>query len=479
MRQVVKWISVLIVVSCWGHALDAFAGGPSQESSVSSSSDSGQDLPPSKDQDPAEPAVGSGGPSIAEPVKKVARYSLHTQATTVSQGHNAIGSPYVGQNSLSPGPEYRTSFTGTVFLGVSLWRDGQLYFNPELSAGTGVSQTHGVAGFPNGEIYRVDDPNPKPSPARIYLQQVFALSDEREFVEDDLNQIATMTPKNRFTLILGKFSLNDFFDLNTYAHDPRTQFLNWALWENGAWDYAADTRGYTVGVYGELNWPAFAIRYARVMEPHEANLMKFDTDVAQAHGDNLELEQRFKIDGHPGRTRLLGYVNSAHMGNYATTIATPAYQMDVTQSRTYCKKYGLGLGLEQEVSADVGVFLRGGWDDGKTETWAFTEIDQTVGGGLSIKGTSWDRESDVMGVAYVMNGISRDHRDYLQDGGVGFMVGDGTLTYGMEKIIESFYLYKVTKQFGATADLQYAINPGYNKDRGPATIMALRLHYEN
>jgi high affinity Mn2+ porin len=477
MKLDVTWISIAAAVFCWGHFLNAFAEeGPKAPSPLSEQE---QELPPSKDQDRAPPGVGSVGEPVSEGPKKSARYSLHTQATTVSQGHNAIGSPYSGPNSLSPGPEYRTSLTATVFLGVTIWPDGQLYFNPELSAGSGVSQTHGVAGFPNGEIYRVDDPNPKPSPARLYFQQVFALGEEREYVEDDLNQIASMTPKNRFTLILGKFSLNDFFDTNTYAHDPRTQFLNWALWENGAWDYAADTRGYTVGAYGEFNWPTFAIRYARVMEPAQANLMKFDTNVAKAHGDNLELEQRYRIADHPGRTRILGYINSANMGNYATTIATPAYQMDVTQSRSYSKKYGLGLNFEQELAADVGFFLRAGWDDGKTETWAFTEIDQTLGGGFSIKGTSWDRESDVLGVAYVMNGISRDHRDYLQDGGVGFMVGDGTLTYGMEKIIESFYLYKIVKQFGASADIQYVINPGYNKDRGPATIMALRLHYEN
>jgi high affinity Mn2+ porin len=411
--------------------------------------------------------------------KHAASFSLHVQSTTVSQGHNALGSPYSGTNSLSASPEYRTSFTGTVFLGKALWKDAEVYCNPELAAGSGISGTHGVAGFPNGEIYRVDDPNPKPSLARLYFKQVFPLGSEREFLEDDLNQIAAYVPSSRLTLVLGRFSLNDFIDTNAYAHDPRTQFLNWSIWENGAWDYAADTRGYTQAIYLELNEPTWAARYALAMENAEANLMKFDTNVGRAHASNLELEKRYALDGRAGRVRLLAYLNSANMGNYRTTINTPSLGMDVMKSRSYSSKYGFGINWEQELVPHVGAFLRAGWDDGKEETWTFTEIDQTASVGASVNGAPWGRDGDTLGAAFAVNGISRDHQDYMRMGGMGFLLGDGALRYGTEKIVESYYLYKFFRQFGATADLQYVINPGFNMDRGPVMVMALRLHYEN
>jgi high affinity Mn2+ porin len=410
-------------------------------------------------------------------------WSLHAQATAVGQEHGAITSPYSGPNSLNGGSESHTSLTGTLYLGRSLWKNAEAYVDGEMAAGSGLSGTHGVAGFPNGEIYRVDNPKPKASLARVYLKQMFALGEATENKEDDLNQLARSVPQSRLTLIGGKFSLNDFFDDNTYSHDPRTQFLNWALMDNGAWDYAADTRGYTWGLFAELNFPNWAFRYARVMEPKEANQMKMDTNLAQAHADNFELEGRYKLESRPGKARLMTYVNHSHMGAYRTTINTPSMNMDVTQSRTYTQKVGYGLNVEQEVFDNIGAFARAGWNDGKTETWAFTEIDRTLSLGTSLNGKIWGRADDAFGLAILWNGLSPDHRDYLAGGGSGFILGDAQtgkkgLSYATENVLEAYCSWKVLKYLALSADFQYVSNPGMNRDRGPVPVFAARLHGE-
>jgi len=405
-------------------------------------------------------------------------WNFHIQVTAIPQGHGDLHSPYASDHSLSAKAELQTSFTTTFFAGHTLWQGAELYINPEILAGKGLSTTQGVAGFPNGEIYRVDTPRPRFNLARCFIRQTWGLGGGRDPLGNEQNQIPGSIDTRRIVLTVGKFSLIDVFDDNTYSHDARSQFLNWALMDNGAWDFAADTRGYTYGFALELNDRRWAVRFASVMVPKDANGMALDTRIANARADNLELEHRHEFKGHPGALRLMGFMNHAHMGNYRTTIDTPVFQMDITKSRSYSLKYGFGLNAEQEVAKDIGVFVRYGWNDAHTETWAFTEIDRTGSAGLSVKGERWSRPRDRLGVALVVNGISRDHADYLRAGGKGFIIGDGALNYGREKIVESYYLFSLGKGFAISPDFQQVVNPAYNRDRGPASVWAVRLHWE-
>jgi high affinity Mn2+ porin len=248
--------------------------------------------------------------------------------------------------------------------------------------------------------------------------------------------------------------------------------------DNGAWDFAADTKGYTYGLALEFYRRQWAVRFASVAVPKEANGTPLDWRLGRARSENLEIERRHALASHRGTFRVMGFINHAHMGNYRATIDTPAFKMDVTKSRSYTRKYGFGFNGEQEIAKGIGVFFRYGWNDGHTETWVFTEIDRTGSGGLSIKGDRWKRPADHFGVAMVVNGISKDHADYLRAGGKGFIIGDGRLNYGREKIIETYYSIALGKGFFISPDFQYVRNPAYNRDRGPVAIIAARVHWE-
>ena len=405
-------------------------------------------------------------------------WSVHFQATVIPQGHGHFDSPYSGQNSMPSLNEIRASYTSTLYLGGRLWHGAELYVNPEISGGRGIGGVLGVAGFPNGDIARVGKPAPTIALARLFLRQTIGLGGQEERIEPEANQMAGSLDVSRLTFTLGKYGATDIFDDNTYSHEPRTQFMNWAIMNNGAWDYPADTRGYTWGGTVELNQPRWALRYGLFGVPKEANGIKFDHHLDQAHAHSLEWEGRYTWGSHPGKLHLLGYWNRAHMGNYRRTLDTPAFNLDITRSRTYSSKYGLGLNVEQEMTRDLGAFLRLGWNDGRTESWAYTEIDQTACLGLRLKGQAWRRPKDVFGVAGVANGLSKDHRDYLAAGGHGFIVGDGRLNYAPEEIFEIYYLFKITKWLSTTADYQFVSNPAYNQDRGPLHVWALRVHAE-
>lgn len=423
-----------------------------------------------------EPALWAR--DIAAPPEVEEPWAVHFQVTTVTQWHPDFSARYSGPNSLSEDAELKTSLTSTLFTGVRLWEGAAVYVDPELAAGSGFSHTLGVAGFPNGEIYRVASSSPKLSLARLFFRQTFGLGGEKEHVEPDQQELAGDIDDHRITLTVGKFSLTDLFDDNAYSHNPRTQFLNWSLMDNGAWDYAADTRGYTWAVTLEYNQPRWALRGAMTMVPKEANQLEFDHHLSKAHGDNIEFEYRYAVKDHPGKLRLFWFANHAHMGSYRETIDTPAFGMDITRSRQYRVKYGGGINLEQELRADLGIFLRAGWNDGHTETWAFTEIDRTVSLGMSLKGIRWGRPEDTVGLAGVINGLSRDHADYLVAGGVGFIIGDGKLSYAPEQIIEAYYQWKLLPRIELTADTQSINHPAYNADRGPVFIAGARIHYE-
>ncbi len=404
-------------------------------------------------------------------------WSLHGQATAVPQYHPPIKAPYSGTNSLSSQAETRVSITSTLFLGRRLWTGGEVFLNPEITGGSGFSVTRGLAAFPNGEIYRVDSADPRVYLSRFFLRQNFNFGGGQEAVETGANQLAKSQDIHRLTLTVGKLSLNDVFDANAYSHDPRTQFLNWVFMDNGAWDYAADTRGYTWMLLAEYNRADWTLRAATSMVPASANGLDFDMTIARAHGDNAELEYRYQLGQRPGKVRLLAYINHARMGHYRTAVDAGGVP-DVTLSRQYRAKYGLGLNLEQEITPEVGLFSRLGWNDGKTETWAFTEIEQFFSLGLSLKGSLWGRSEDQGGVAFALSGLSKEHAEYFRRGGVGFIAGDGQLNYGLEMLGELYYSFRVVKNLSISPDFQLILNPAFNQDRGPVSVFTARVHYE-
>ncbi len=412
-------------------------------------------------------------------------WSIHYQFTVIGQGDPEFHSPYRGPLSLSPDGEIRETASTTLFLGRRLWQGAELYVDPEISQGKGLSNTAGVAGFSNGEATHAGLMKSSlfqryfiwTNLARAYLRQTFNLSDTYEHVDSAQNQLAEDQAASRIVVSAGKMSATDIFDNNLYSHDPRTQFLNWALMSNGAWDYPADAKGYTNGLTVEYIQPSYAIRWGNFMEPKEANSAHLDSHWSQGPiGEVLEGEKPYSIYSHPGKVRILGFVNHAHMGLYKDAINDP--NVDITQSRKYRYKYGAGINVEQEITKDLGAFMRLGWNDGKTETWAFTEIERTASLGLSLKGTSWSRGDDTVGLAEAVNGLSRNHRKYLEAGGIGFIVGDGRLDYDYEKITEFYYDYHIAKGLSLTFDYQLIVDPGYNADRGPVSVFSGRLHYE-
>lgn len=373
---------------------------------------------------------------------------IHGQATTITQTHGPFVAPYSGDNSLRPITEMDTSLTTTLSIKFG-HRNTELGFDGEVAGGNGFSGVAGIAAFPNGEIPRVGKPTPTPYIARLYLKQRVS----------------------RFTWILGKVAAVDFFDNNTYSHDPRTQFINWSIMYNGAWDYPADTRGYTVGAVQELALGRSILRLGSFLEPVWANGPKLDGHFAANRGDVWEWQYQY-TEG--GIVRVMGFVNHANMGTYRQA------EQDITATRKPgTLKYGLGLNVEQKISGDAGVFGRLGWNDGKTESWAFTEIDRTASGGLSLRGSRWRRPNDVFGAAVAVNGISGDHRAYLARGGYGFIIGDGALPHpGRETVFESYYAWRVQKRLTISPDYQFIANPAYNRDRGPVNVFSLRLHVE-
>lgn len=422
---------------------------------------------------PSEPV-----PTLPEP----AWYDVHGQATVITEKHDAFPAPYTGPHSVPRDEPIRTSITGTLFVGARLpWKGGEVYFDPEIAGGEGIGGVTGIAGFPNGEIPRVASPEPEPYVARLFYHQTFGFGGATEKIEDGPNQLPDTADVSRLTLTLGKFSAVDFFQQSAYANDPRSQFENWGLFTEGAWDYPADTRGYTDGAVIELNQPNWTIRYGAMAEPKTANGGTLDSRILNALGHSLEYEQRWAVDGQPGSAKLMGFFNRSDAGKYSEAINNPGPGgiPDVTRTRAFRAKYGFSLTADQALSEDLGVFGRFGWNDGHSETWAFTEIDRSLSVGLSLKGTRWHRPGDVVGVAVAVNGLAKDHRDYLGAGGLGFIIGDGKLPhYALEEDFEAYYLFKISEHVFVTPDIQVIDHPAYNSDRGPIVIGGARAHIE-
>ena len=426
--------------------------------------------------------IAVAAPLVADDTIAAQKWNLYFQATSIGQHHGRFRSPYEGRFSLVAHPESEVSLTSTLFFGLKLSRNTQFYFDPEMAGGRGFSATNGVANFPNGEMPRVSTAAPKPYIARLYVTQDFGFGAARESVEADENQLAGSRPRTRYSITAGRFTVTDFFDNNRYTHDPRTQFMGWAIMYNGAWDYPADTRGYTWGWVHEFHTARWSLRYGSAAMPTMANGLRFDRRLLRDRSDIFEGELDFSPAGHPGAIRALSYLNHARMGNYAETIrlaeatrTTP----DVTLTRRPgTLKYGFGINAEQEIRKDIGVFGRLGWNDGKTESFAFTAIDRLASGGVSVKGTRWKRPFDTVAGALTAAGISGVHALYLARGGLDFLIGDGALRYGPEYSFESYYSARLIEGIFGTLDFQHVTNPAYNRDRGPVSIATLRVHVE-
>jgi hypothetical protein len=388
---------------------------------------------------------------------------------------------YSGPMSLSSDSEAAVSGLMTVFFAYTPFKTTELIADLEMALGTGLSGAVGLAGFTNLDVVRNPTLGHEPYVARVELHQLIPLSTEWEPNEDrgPISSFAYV-PRHRLELRIGKMSTADLFDINPSGSDSHMQFMNWAVDNNGAYDYAADTRGYTWGIVIEYQGPYVEVRLGEMMMPTVANGLELDSDLLAAHADNLEVEVKYlRREGFRGTLRLLGYMNHARMGSYQAALEGPEMPPDITAHRARGRtKTGFGVNLIQELFGRGHFFARGGWNDGKNESFAYTEIDDTVEVGLDVVGALWRRTNDKLGVAFVTNGLSSGHREYLRRGGVGFLLGDGTLTYGRETIVEAYYNAQIWRGAFAAADVQFITNPAYNSDRGPLWVLSLRGHLE-
>jgi high affinity Mn2+ porin len=426
-------------------------------------------------------AASCGLAQQPDPAAPSERWNLFYQATSIGDYHGSFRANYSGPFSLRNTPERDVSLTTTLFLGFRL-RNAQFYFDPEIAGGRGFSGVNGIANSPNGELPRVASATPKPYIARAYVTYDFGFGDEREQFESEENQLAGSRPMTRYSITVGRFTVTDFFDNNRYTHDPRTQFMAWGTMYNGAWDYPADTRGYTWGWVHEFHARHWSLRYGSAAEPRVANGLRFDRRLFVDRGDMVEGEERFQIHGHQGTIRLMGSLLHTDSGSYAEALRASAQTGDrpdvAAVHRPGTLKYGVAISADQEIRKDVGVFLRLGWNDGKTESFAFTAIDRLATGGISFTGTRWKRPEDKVATELTVAGISGVHASYLAHGGYDFLIGDGRLTYAPEYTWESYYSARLFPGFFASIDLQHVVDPAYNQDRGPVWIGSLRLHME-
>ncbi len=406
------------------------------------------------------------------------RWEIHGQSTFLPQGYPAFRALYTGPNSLTPARQLQETWSNSLYLNARLWDGGEVYYNPELLQGFGLSNTVGLGGFSNGEAQKSNFPYPHYNTSRLFLRQTFGFGGEQEELASGQMQLADKVDVSRLTLQVGKFSVLDVFDGNSYAKDTRKDFMNWSIWAPGAFDYAADKLGLTYGMTAELNQKQWALRAGYFLIDATSNSNNFDTKVFQRGEYAVELETRYSLFSQPGKLRTIAWLNSTFSGSYRETLNDPALNLDITQTRTGRVKYGYVVSLEQAVNSDIGLFGRWSWNDGRNEIMSFTDIDSSLSLGASIKGTSWGRPDDVIGIAGATNGLSRDHRDFLAAGGLGPLVGDGALNYRREDILEAYYALAVTKGITLTADYQFVTNPAYNADRGPVSIFSGRLHGE-
>jgi carbohydrate-selective porin OprB len=421
------------------------------------------------------------------PHSQTAPYWISGQANVIMQAHEKFSAQYSGRNSLTNWAQSSTTHVLTLYTGYALTHTTEVFADLEDATGSGIGNANGLAGYTNMDSVRLANGvalSKGPYIARFMLRQIIPLTQERQEADRDYLHLATSLPARRLEFRVGKMDVVDFFDLNTWGSDSHLQFANWTVDSNGAYDYAADTRGYTDAALLEYDDHWWTVRFAEAMMPKTANGRFLDADIARARSENLELEARGKrIANRAGTVRLLSYLNHANMGNYEEAIADYLHgegaTPDIIATRRQGRhKYGFGLNFEQEITPRVGVFGRLGWSDGRNESFAYTEDDRTVELGAFLPGTSWHRNNDRAGTAFVANGIVPAHQNYLALGGLGFILGDGALTYGHEKIVESFYTAHLWRGLFASYDFQHINDPGYNQARGPVSVHTLRAHID-
>jgi hypothetical protein len=445
------------------------------------------DTPPASADDAAK--APDNPPATADPESvlphfKNTRFWLSGQINFIFQTHPDFHADYSGPNSLSPQYEKATSRVMTLYTGVRLNHSTEILVDIEEAGGQALSTGLGLAGNTDLDIVRNPSLSKAPYLGRAMIHKVFALSKDRGENQRTFLSLFDELPRRRLEIRFGKFSMPDFFDLNSVGTDTHFQFSNWSVDNNGAWDYAADTRGYTVGIvadYEDRNW---GFRFAEALMPKVANGIDLVWRLWQVHAENWEYELRHGVlPTKSGVVRLLAYTNYANMGIYRDAVAqfkeglVPA--PDITNHPWHItRKYGFGVNLEQNLTRNVTAFARWGWDNGRTESFAYTEIDSTFDEGVGVNGAQWHRRQDRAGIAFVSNGIKKDHQIYLADGGNGFLLGDGKLNYGRENIVESYYTAHVWRGIYIAPGVQYIVNPGYNRDRGPVVVPSLRAHVE-
>lgn len=412
------------------------------------------------------------------------RIWLSGQANIISQWHPAFHSPYQGPNSLPPQAQDASSRVLTLFTGLRLSDTTEFLCDIQETGGHGIGEALGLAGFTNLDVVRNPTLSKAPYVARLMWHQIIPLGHQRDASERTSYSLFSKLPRRRLEIRLGKFGLADFFDLNTYGSDSNLQFLNWTVDNNGAYDYAADTRGFTFGAMVEYDDRRWSLRFAEALMPKIANGIHLDADLTRARAENVEFELRgTPLPHRDGVLRLLAFVNHANMGSYQEAIdsflegLTPKPEITAHPLQTTVK-YGFGVNFEQHLSDWVGVFGRWGWNEGQHESYVYTEVDETLLFGLGANGKRWNRDLDRAGIAYVSNGISHDHQQYLALGGNGFLLGDGKLNYGRENIAEFYYTLHIWRGIFSSFDFQSVDHPGYNRDRGPVFAPGLRLHVD-
>jgi high affinity Mn2+ porin len=406
-------------------------------------------------------------------------WSLHGQTTFTDQYHPAFTSPYRGQNSLDPGSRGDETFDATLFAGVRLWDGGEAYINPEIDQGFGLDDTLGIAGFSSGEAYKIGKAEPYFRLHRLFLRQTLDLGGDVESVDAAANELGGTRTADNLVITVGKISVVDIFDANTYAHDPRADFLNWSILDSGAYDYAADSWAYTYGIAGEWTqswWTLRAGLFDLSRVPNQADLVRGFGEYEFV----TEGEERHTFWSEPGKLKFLFYINRGRMGDYndATQFGFLGNTAPSTALvRKPALRPGMAINLEQQLDDNLGAFARASISDGSKETYEFTDIDRSLALGLSLKGPGWGRPNDTIGLAGVVNALSDSARRYFAAGGLGLLVGDGQLPkYDTEDILETYYSAQVTDWLAATADYQFIADPAYNPERGPVSIVSIRLH---
>jgi hypothetical protein len=411
---------------------------------------------------------------------------LSAQGNFIFQWHPRFHADYSGPHSFEHASEQAASEVTTLYSGFQFDRSTEAICDFESARGSGLSQVLGLGGFTNVDAVRNPELSAAPYIARLWIHKMFAFGGDTVAVERNPVSMLTGLPMRRLDFYLGKFDLVDFFDVNSVAGDSHMQFMNWTVVNNGAYDYAADTRGYTYGGLIEYDDRWWSLRFAEALLSKRPNGLNLQKNLNRAHSENYEMELRPPLRrGRNTAIRLLAFTNFANLGDYHQAIdlflhhQTPTPEIDAHPMQTSLK-YGFGLNAEQEITGAIRGFARAGWNEGQHESWNYTEVDQTVAFGGDVSGALWDRARDQFGAAFVVNGISRNHREYLALGGLGFVLGDGRLSYGPEKIVESYYNLPLPIHSGmyAGVDVQYIDDPGYNRDRGPVVVTSVRLHVE-